>query len=145
MRWGSAQATARLRAASHGILATIHPQRGPDLLPVVYVTCEEHLTIPIDKVKSKSTDKLQRETNLTRDPRAALLVEQWDDADWSRLWWVRADLVYLVDPSPAIVDALTERLAAAVPQYGSKPFHRILVFRVTRVSGWAADEATPTD
>ena len=48
--------------------------------------------VPIDRVKPKESLRLQRERNLEADPRATLLVEHWDPGDWSRLWWVRAEL-----------------------------------------------------
>ncbi len=79
----------------------------------------------------------QRE-RLETDPRAALLVEHRDSADWTRLWWVRADLRREDDPSPARVDGLAAPLAHIVPQYDDRPFHRLLVLRVVGVTGWAA-------
>ena len=41
--------------------------------------------------------------NLAADPRASLLVEHWDAGDWSRLWWVRADLEHVAEPPPAAI------------------------------------------
>ena len=79
-----------------------------------------------------------REINLAADPRAALLVEQWDAADWSQLWWVKAQLHHVADPPQSVVDDLADRLSRAVPQYADKPFHRVLVCRVATVTGWAA-------
>jgi hypothetical protein len=96
--------------------------------------------LPIDRVKPKTTTRLRREDNLLADPRAALLVEHWDAEDWSRLWWVRADLQYVPDPAPSVTDDLTARLAQAVPQYADSPFHRVLVCRIVAVSGWSASE-----
>ncbi len=132
-------ARSKLAANVHGVLCTMHPDRGPDPQPVVYAIDEHgHLGVPIDSVKPKSSTRLQREENLSADPRAALLVEHWDPQDWSRLWWVRAHLSFIADPSPAVVDGLAERLSRAVPQYAGRPFHRIIVCRIVGVSGWAA-------
>jgi hypothetical protein len=139
MKLASTEARARLAAHDHGVLCTVHPQRGVDAVPVVYVMDEDgNVGIPIDQVKPKSSTRLQRERNLEADPRAALLVEHWDRADWSRLWWVRAEL-HWQDDAAAQEDSLAARLAAAFPQYRDEPFTRVLVLRVVGVSGWAAD------
>jgi hypothetical protein len=139
MRLTAEQARARLSANVHGVLCTLHPERGPDLIPVVYaVSGDGHLGVPIDSIKPKSSTRLRREDNLAADPRAALLIEQWDPEDWSRLWWVRAQLHHLADPPRSVLDDLTDRLARAVPQYAGRPFHRVLVCRIVGVSGWAA-------
>ncbi|MGV0991203.1 MAG: pyridoxamine 5'-phosphate oxidase family protein [Mycobacterium sp.] len=141
MRLTREEARARLAANAHGVLCTLHPDRGPDPLPVVYaVSDDDHVGIPIDSIKPKSSTRLRREDNLEDDPRAALLVEQWDPADWSRLWWVRAQLHYVADPPQSVIDELAERLSRAVPQYAGKPFHRVLVCRIVGVTGWTAAE-----
>ncbi|MDN5893706.1 MAG: pyridoxamine 5'-phosphate oxidase family protein [Nocardioides sp.] len=141
MKLSSVEAMTRLRGESHGVLATIHPERGPAPQPVVYAVDKVgHLGVPIDRVKAKSSPRLQREANLAADPRGALLVEHWEAVDWSRLWWVRADLEHVPDPPVAVVEALADRLATTIPQYADRPFHRILVCRILRVRGWAATE-----
>jgi len=135
------QAHTRLAAHVHGVLATLHPKRGPDPQPVVYAVSDDgHVGVPIDKVKPKASSRLQREDNLDADPRGALLIEHWDTADWTRLWWVRADLEHVADPSAALMDDLGDRLARTVPQYADKPFHRVLVCRIVNVTGWSASE-----
>ena len=139
MRLSAEEARARLAGNIHGVLCTLHPERGPDPQPVVYaLTDAGYLGVPIDSVKPKSSTRLQREINLAADPRAALLVEQWDAADWSQLWWVKAQLHHVADPPQSVVDDLADRLSRAVPQYADKPFHRVLVCRVATVTGWAA-------
>jgi Pyridoxamine 5'-phosphate oxidase len=87
------EALARLAAHDHGVLCTIHPERGIDAVPVVYVNdADGYVGIPVDRVKPKSSLRLQRERNLEADDRATLLIEHWDRDDWSKLWWVRAEL-----------------------------------------------------
>src|SRR3954449_13292128 len=123
MRLTATEARARLAAHDHGVLCTVHPERGVDAVPVVYVVGEEgHVGIPVDRVKQKSSSRLQRERNLEADPRAALLVEHWERDDWSRLWWVRAELRRDGEPPSSRVSDLSERLAARYPQYHDKPF-----------------------
>ncbi len=139
MKLSPDEARARLAAHVHGVLCTVHSERGPDPVPAVYALDDDGFVgVPIDRVKPKSSSRLQRERNLEADPRASLLVEHWDHADWARLWWVRADLRREDDPSRARVDDLAVRLARTVPQYADQPFDRVLVLRLVGVTGWAA-------
>ena len=141
MKLSSEVAHSRLVAQVHGVFATLHPTRGPDPQPVVYAVSDDgHVGVPIDKVKPKASSRLQREDNLDADPRGALLIEHWDTEDWSRLWWVRADLVHVQGPSAELLEDLAKRLARTVPQYADKPFHRVLVCRIVSVTGWSASE-----
>lgn len=150
MNLSSDQSYQRLAVHEHGVLATLHADRGADLVPVVYIVVDGHVGIPIDLVKPKASVQLQRVRNLESDPRATLLVEFWDREDWSALWWVRAELRWLGDdvteptsgPTSDLTSDLTatmaDRLALRHAQYRDRPFARLLVFRIDAVTGWAA-------
>ena len=139
MRMDEDAARARLDAHIHGVLCTMHPRRGPDPQPVVYATTGDgHLGVPIDRVKPKASTRLQREDNLAADPRGTLLIEHWETEDWSRLWWVRADLQHVPDPAQDLLQDLADRLSRTVRQYADQPFHRVLVCRIVAVTGWSA-------
>ena len=139
MRLSEDEARTRLEAQVHGVLCTLHQERGPDPQPVVYaVSADGNVGVPIDRVKPKTSSRLQREANLAADPRGSLLVEHWETEDWSRLWWVRAQLEHVPDPPAALTEELADRLARTVAQYADKPFHRVLVCRIVGVTGWAA-------
>jgi hypothetical protein len=139
MRLDAAEARARLAAHDHGVLCTVHGERGVDAVPVVYVVDDDgYVGIPVDEVKPKASSRLQRERNLEADPRAALLVEHWDRGDWSRLWWVRAELRWQGDATAAREAELAAGLARVFPQYRDRPFTRVLVLRIVGVTGWAA-------
>lgn len=142
MRLPEASARDLLGANLHGVLCTVHPERGVDAVPVVYVADPDGwVAVPIDRVKPKSAGTLQRERNLERDARATLLVEHWDRDDWSQLWWVRAELRWTgADVDVHLTDRLASRLAADVTQYRDRPFDRMLLFRVVGVTGWSADD-----
>ena len=140
MRLSEETARSRLEEHVHGVFATLHPERGPDPQPVVYAIHDGHVGVPIDSVKPKASSRLQREDNLAADPRGSLLVEHWDAEDWSRLWWVRADTEHVAEPDEALAEALADRLATTVPQYADKPFHRVLVCRIVKVTGWSASD-----
>ncbi|WP_448624372.1 TIGR03668 family PPOX class F420-dependent oxidoreductase [Geodermatophilus sp. URMC 64] len=141
MRLTETEARTRLAAHDHGVLCTVHSERGVDAVPVVYVVDDDGwVGVPVDRVKPKSSSRLQRERNLETDPRAALLVEHWDPDDWSRLWWVRAELRWQGDAVAARAADLAARLEHAYPQYRDQPFSRVLVLRVVGVTGWAGGQ-----
>lgn len=74
MRLTAEEARARLDAEVHGVLCTLHSERGPEPQPVVYaVSGDGHIGVPIDRVKPKRSSRLQREDNLeaTRVPRSS--------------------------------------------------------------------------
>jgi hypothetical protein len=137
MRLADHEARARLESHDHGILCTVHAERGVDAVPVAYAVDDDgYLGVPVDLVKPKASLRLQRERNLAADPRATLLVEHLDRIDWSRLWWVRAELRWPGDPARA--PALAARLAGRYPQYQDQPFARVLVLHIVGLVGWAA-------
>lgn len=127
---------ARLRNADHGVLSTVHAERGVDAVPCVFAVDGDVVGVPVDRVKPKGSPRLQRATNLEADPRATLLVDHWDRHDWTRLWWVRAELRW--DPSPEREAALADLLAARYPQYRDRPFSSVLALRIVRLTGWSA-------
>lgn len=136
-----ADALERLLAHDRGVLCTVHPGRGVDAVPAVYATDGTHVGVPIDRVKPKSSTRLQRERNLEADPRATLLVDHWDRDDWSRLWWVRAELRWIPEPGER-EEVLAALLIERFPQYhrhgDTAPFEKVLVFDLVDVVGWSA-------
>lgn len=149
MRLAEHEAQARLARHDHGVLCTTHAVRGVDAVPVVYAVDRDRdldldpdlgvVGIPVDLVKPKAAGRLQRERNLDADPRATLLVEQWDHDDWSQLWWVRAELRWEPDATSDRQAVLADRLAERFAQYRDRPFARVLVLRIVAVTGWAAE------
>ena len=131
------EALRRAAAADHGVLATLHASRGADLVPACFAMADGWVAIPVDSVKPKGSTALGRIRNLERDPRATLLVEQWDATDWSRLWWVRLFLVR-ADAGPDLVAGLEASLRARYPQYANTTFLDVLTFRIDHVGGWSA-------
>lgn len=138
MRLTADEALERLSAHDHGVLCTVHPERGVDAVPCVFAVSDGFVGVPIDTVKAKSTTQLQRLRNLQADPRATLLVDQWDRADWSKLWWVRAELRWTHQPPSEVLHSLSELLRRRYPQYSDAPFADVLVLHVVNISGWAA-------
>lgn len=137
MRLTEDDALTRLAAHDHAILCTSHPERGIDAVPVCYAVNGHDVGVPVDSVKPKTSSRLQRERNLDEDPRATLLVEHWDPADWSQLWWVRVNLRWEPDTADRAA-TLSALLADRYPQYRDQPFTRVLVLQIIGVYGWAA-------
>lgn len=136
MRLDHAEALARLTVHDHGVLCTVHRERGVDAVPVAYALADDgYVGVPVDRVKPKASLRLQRERNLEADPRATLLVEHWDGDDWSRLWWVCVELRWEHD-APDRASNLAALLAGRYPQYVDQPFERVLVLRIVGISGW---------
>jgi PPOX class probable F420-dependent enzyme len=131
---------ARVEAARHGVLSTVHHRRGVDAVPVVYAVVDGLIVVPVDTVKPKRHLELGRLANLARDPRCVLLVEHYTD-DWSELWWVRIHGEASL-PAPSEgggASAWHSALAARYPQYRSPGVvAATVVLRPTTVTGWSA-------
>jgi PPOX class probable F420-dependent enzyme len=126
--------TSRLAEADFGVLGTVDAERGVHLVPVVFVIVDGRLAVPIDSVKPKSTTLLRRATNVTRDPRASLLVDHRSD-DWHQLWWVRADL-RAARPGD---EAWREALAHKYPTYRrTGTVIDVMAFDIVTLTGWTA-------
>jgi hypothetical protein len=133
----AAEALRRAAEADHGVLATLNATHGADLVPACFAIDDGWLAIPIDSVKPKGSTALGRIRNLERDPRATLLVEQWDATDWSRLWWVRL-LLHRAESPPEMAAHLEAGLRTRYPQYAEARFVELLTFRIDHVGGWSA-------
>jgi hypothetical protein len=139
VRLSETEALARLAAHDHGTLCTVHARRGVDAVPVVYAVDDAGFVgVPIDRIKPKATSRLQRERNLEADPRAVLLIDHWDRDDWSRLWWVRAELRWQPG-TDARAAALASQLAERFPPYRrDQAIVRLLQLRIVNITGWTA-------
>jgi PPOX class probable F420-dependent enzyme len=117
-------------------LATVRPDGGPHVVPVVFALDGDTAYSAVD-AKPKRSRRLQRLANLRADPRCSLLVDHYDD-DWSRLWWVRADgTATILDDPPGTHPGL-EALARRHRQYRAQPPDGpLVVISVERWSGWS--------
>ena len=126
--------TCRTRFASARVarLATVGADGLPHLVPVTFAVAGDEVFIAIDH-KPKASVNLRRLQNIAANPAVALLVDEYDDADWTQLWWVRADGTAEVLEVP-----VPEVLVAKYPQYTADPPQGpVIVVRVNRWSGWA--------
>ena len=51
MRLSTDEARRRLAGQVHGVMCTLHPERGPDPQPVVFAVSDDYVGVPIDTVK----------------------------------------------------------------------------------------------
>jgi PPOX class probable F420-dependent enzyme len=132
---------ARLRFAAARVarLATVTAAGRPQLVPIVFVVSAETIFTAVD-AKPKRTSQLQRLANVEARPAVSVLVDHYDDADWTALSWARADgqarVLARSDPSAR---AAIELLSAKYPQHAEQPPPGpVLAIEVERWSGWAA-------
>ncbi|HYM59024.1 MAG TPA: TIGR03668 family PPOX class F420-dependent oxidoreductase [Solirubrobacteraceae bacterium] len=134
----TSDAARRLFAAARvARLATADASGGPHLVPIVFALAGDTIVSAVD-AKPKRTTALRRLRNVAENPRVALLADHYDDADWSELWWVRAEGEARVlggdDAAPGLA-LLCERYA----QYrAERPAGPVLAIEVDRWSGWHA-------
>jgi PPOX class probable F420-dependent enzyme len=83
------------------VLSTVSADGAPHVVPVVFavrVVGDQATIYTAVDAKRKSTHRLRRLANIAANPRVSLLVDHYD-ADWTQLWWVRADGVATVHDS----------------------------------------------
>ncbi len=59
-----------------------------DLVPVTFALEGDRLVTAIDH-KPKTTTALKRLENIRANPEVSVIIDEYDDADWDQLWWVR--------------------------------------------------------
>lgn len=133
------QARERFAAARVARLATADAAGRPHLVPIVFVVVRKTVYSAVD-AKPKRTTALRRLANVAVNPSVALLVDHYDDADWTALWWVRADGAgRILAASGAEARRAIELLAERYPQDRDEPAEGpVLAVDVARWSGWSA-------
>lgn len=131
-------ARARFAAARHAYLATADGDGWPHLVPVTFALPDpDTVVIAVDHKPKRSSD-LKRLRNIQANNRVSLLVDEYDDADWSRLWWVRADGTARTVTEPADRAAPLRALAARYPVYAEQvPGGPVIAVEICHWTGWA--------
>ena len=146
VRLSSAEA-AFLAAERVARLATVGADGAPHLVPVCYAAeiadgVLAALYIALDeKPKRVAPAALKRVRNLLANPAVALLVDRYDDADWSRLAFLRVDgRAALLDPGGDEHARALAALRAKYPQYRAMALEERPVIRITplRARSWGA-------
>lgn len=128
------EARAAFLRRRHAILATADASGVPHLVPVVFAEVDGDLALVVDHKPKRTTD-LKRLRNIAANPHVCLLTEHYA-ADWSTLWWARADGTARVGPvTPAVLAAFQ----AKYPQYrATPPAGPAVAIAVAKWSGWSA-------
>lgn len=126
-------------------LTTTGPTR-PHIIPIVFAHVGDVLWSPIDG-KPKQGGQLVRVKNVLSEPRAALLIDAWD-SDWSKLWWLRVDVVASVvigSNRDADTTAAVTALETKYPQYQQTPVlgepPTLLRLAIDNTQSWCASAA----
>jgi PPOX class probable F420-dependent enzyme len=119
-------------------LATLDPDGRPHLVPITFVLAGETLYSAVD-AKPKRSRTLRRIENARRRPNVTVLVDYYEDEDWTRLWWVRLrGRARVLDGGEEAERALT-LLAAKHDQYRhAPPGLPVLAIDIDEWRGWAA-------
>jgi PPOX class probable F420-dependent enzyme len=132
------EARERFARARVARLATVDAGGRPHLVPIVFVLAGETVYSVVDD-KPKRTTELQRLKNVSSNPSASILVDHYDDADWSALWWVRADgNARVLEPGEPEARIAVELLVARYAQ--QRATGGVLAVDVERWSQWSARE-----
>jgi PPOX class probable F420-dependent enzyme len=150
------EARRRVAGARVARLATRTPTGRMDLVPITFAFDGDRLVTAVDH-KPKTTTQLKRLDNIRANPEVSLLVDEYDDRDWSSLWWVRlrglatvvgvgidtgagagAGSGLLVGPAPEAVSAVAA-LVAKYPQYRDKaPAGDVILIDLVGWQWWSA-------
>jgi PPOX class probable F420-dependent enzyme len=132
-------ARSRFAAARVARLATVGADGRPHLVPIVFAVEDSTVYSAVDG-KPKRTTALRRLANVRVNPNVTLLADHYDDADWTQLWWVRADGIgRVLDREDVEARHAVELLMARYPQHRTEPpAGPVLAVDVTRWSAWSA-------
>jgi PPOX class probable F420-dependent enzyme len=130
------EARTRFAAARVARLATADAGGRPHLVPIAFAVAGETIYSAVD-AKPKRTRALRRLANVRENPAVSVLVDHWDEEDWERLWWVRADGEgRVLDPDEPEAVRAVQLLRERYPR--QRADGAVLAIDVVRWSGWTA-------
>ena len=120
-------------------LATVDRSGMPHVVPVCYALDGDAIHVVLDeKPKRVEARALKRVRNILENPNAALVVDHYDDQNWSRLGWImlrgRAEII---EPGLEQATAIA-LLRTRYSQYRSMGLEDcpVITLRIERVSDW---------
>ena len=133
----SLEAGARFATGRVARLATVDADGHPHLVPIVFVVHDGIIFSAVD-AKPKRTMDLRRLANVEANPAVSVLVDHYDDEDWTVLWWARADgTARVLPPEHPQARTAVSLLATKYRQHREQPPPGpVLAISVARWSGW---------
>jgi PPOX class probable F420-dependent enzyme len=129
----TAEARRFLEAHRVGHLATAGRDAAPHVVPVCYALDDAAVYLIADaKPKRRPARALLRLRNLRANPRAALVVDDWDE-DWRKLAWVLVRGPATIVEDAAAHAAALRLLRARYPQYEAMALDDPYVHPVVRI------------
>lgn len=133
----SSEARRFLDAARVARLGTADVSGAPHLVPVCFALGDATLYVTIDEKPKRAGRPLKRIRNITENPRAAVLVDRYDE-DWSRLGWVMLRGSAEILRAGREHDLAQSLLRGRYVQYRAMKLESlpVIALRVTRVTSW---------
>ena len=121
-----------------GHLATADGGGAPYLIPACFGLGEAALYITIDEKPKRRDRQLKRVRNILENPRAAFIVDRYDDKDWTRLGWVMLRGPAEILESGDEHDRAQALLRGKYPQYSSMNLVElpVIALRIAHVASW---------
>ena len=119
-------------------LGTVDAEGRPHLVPCCFALVADVAYSVVDH-KPKTTTALRRLDNIRARPAACLLIDHYDDADWSALWWARLDgTARILESGDEWANAIA-LLCAKYPQYAAdRPSGAVIALDITTRRTWSA-------
>jgi len=136
----TAAQTVFLEQQRSGRLATVDPAGQPHAVPVCYALLHGTIYTPIDeKPKRGDPRELRRIRNILANPKVCLVVDHYEDDDWSRLAWLQVRGVASLVEETAERTAALAALRARYRQYRAMALEELPLLRITptRLVGWS--------
>jgi PPOX class probable F420-dependent enzyme len=119
-------------------LGTLSKTGRVDLVPITFTLVDDVIVTAVDH-KPKTTTHLKRLENVRANPEVSVLVDEYDDADWAALWWVRlrgqAEVIDDGGRYDRAIDALVEKY----PQYeDTRPCGPAIIVHLVGWQWWSA-------
>lgn len=122
-----------------GHLATVDSAGEPFVVPVCYAWDGDRFYTPIDEKPKRGSRPLKRVRNIEETAIASLVIDHYDDQDWSRLGWVLVrGAAAIIAPGNAEHSAALSLLRERYPQYRQMALESRPVIAVTPrlVTSW---------
>ena len=128
-----------VKSARVARLASAAPDGRPHVIPVCFEVMDGSVYIGLD-AKPKSVDalRLRRVRNIVSNPQAALVVDRYDDEDWSKLGYALITASATLELDERERAAAVRSLKLKYPQYQTMLPDDAYVIKLTpiRVTTW---------